>query len=122
MIRSLIGLAAFTYGCRYGLEGAAAGRIVDSLTGMALFLPLIPGLSGAGWRELVATYARSGAVTLATIAPPSALMIWHGWRHDVAILPIGAAVAAGGLCWLVALRLTHHPLWREIERFRGLRR
>ena len=122
VIRSLVGLAAFTYGCRYGLEGAAAGRLVDSLAGMALFLPLIPGLSGAGWRELAAAYARSGAVTLATIAPPAALMVAHDWRHDVAVLPIGAAVAAGGVCWLVALRLTHHPLWREIERFRSSRR
>lgn len=114
VVRAAAGLAAFAYGASFGLVGAALGRVVDPLVGMVLYLPRLRVLAGVPRGGLARTYARNAAVALAATAPAAALMAWWGWSPETPPSALALATAAGGLCWLAALRLLRHPLYAEV--------
>jgi hypothetical protein len=122
VVRSLLGLAAFAYGCRYGLAGAAAGRLVEAAIGMLAFLPRLPGLAGVHGGELARLYLRNALVSAAAIGPGVLLMSATDWNPGVGPLRVAGAVAGGGLLWLATLAMLRHPLYRELQRALASRR
>ena len=120
-LRTVIALGIFAYGCTQGIVGAAVGRLIDPMIGMALYLPHMRRLSGASAGELAVIYVRNLALVVAAlIIPALTLMATRG----VPEVPYGALVLAmmgSGVCWLAALRWMRHPLWDEVERLTRLR-
>lgn len=111
--RSLIGVCAFTVGCFFGIAGAAAGRIFDSITGAYLFIPHMRRLSNAKPGELAGIFHRNMVLTAVAITPSCLLMAWHGWNASVPLGQVGASIVAAAVLWLAALRHQRHPLYDE---------
>ncbi|WP_375402486.1 oligosaccharide flippase family protein [uncultured Sphingomonas sp.] len=116
LVRSVVGLAAFVYGCTFGLTGAALGRVADTVVGAILYVPLLSSLSGAGRRELATVYARALALTAAAVAPAVAVMTHARWEARASAPALGVAVLIGGMLWLCLLRLLGHPLFADVAR------
>ena len=116
MIRSVVGLAAFAIGCTFGLLGAALARLFDALLGVALFVPLLPRLSGAARRELFVIYLRGVMLAAAATAPALGVMIHGGWSPATSLSAIAMAIAGGIALWVVSLRILGHPLFVEMAR------
>jgi O-antigen/teichoic acid export membrane protein len=116
LLRSALGLAAFVIGCTFGLVGAALARVADALVGLALYGPLLPGLSGVRVAALLRVYLVGLALAAAAIAPAAVVMQQSGWSPATPLPAIAAAVAAGMLLWVLALKYLRHPLFEEIVR------
>lgn len=116
-IRAVAGLIGIAVGCRWGLAGAAAGRLADPMVGMLLYIPKMHSLAALEQGDMRLAYVRNAGVTLAAIAPALAVMAAAHWSPAVPVWQSAAAVAAGGLLWLAALRVTRHPLYGEILRW-----
>lgn len=114
LFRSAAALAAFAFGCTFGLMGAAIARVVDALIGTALYAPLLPALSGARVSALLMVYLRGLVLAIAATAPAAGVMIFFDWAPSTPLTPITLAVAAGSALWVVALRYLRHPLYSEI--------
>lgn len=116
-IDTLASVTLLAIGCRWGLAGAAASRLVYAPVWLLLYAGLMHEVVRFDRRALFAVYAKSLAVTLAALAPPALVL-----ARDPAIIgaPLFlAATTAGALCWLVALRLCDHPAWHEIIAITG---
>lgn len=111
--RLSIGLIAFAGGCLVSMTAAALGRLVDVILGCILYFPWLSRLSGAQSSEIVAIYARSGAIAFVTAVPPFALMAATGWDANVSRPLLLASLVAGGVSWGVMLWLFSHPLLGE---------
>jgi O-antigen/teichoic acid export membrane protein len=115
-VRTVIGLAIFAYACTHGIVGAAVGRLIDPVIGMAFYLPQMRRLSGASTRDFLTLYARNAALVAAALLAPALALIWTHGSPGVPYAQLGLAVLASGACWLAALRAMRHPLWGEVDR------
>lgn len=106
---TILSLALLALGCLWGVEGAAASRIVYALAWLLLYFRFMHRLVGFDLGTWLAICARSLAVTLAALAPLS--LVYLFWQEPGLIeLPVLAgAVAMGGLCWFAAMVLVRHP-------------
>ena len=94
---------------------AAIGRLADPLVGLVLYIPRVRRLADLSWGDLGATYARGLAVTVAAVAP-AVLAIAVAGTLILSLQATVAAVAAGGIAWLVTLRILGHPIYGELAR------
>jgi O-antigen/teichoic acid export membrane protein len=118
-IRAVTGLAAFTLGCSFSLVGAAYGRVVESLTGLALYGPSMRDMAGTSPGEISQVYRESALMTVAAIGPSLVVMIAHDWSPRISGTWIGFAVVLGMTLWLAMLRQLDHPLLDEMFRAVG---
>ena len=124
-VRSAVGIAAFAVGCLFGIAGAAAGRVIEALTGYALYHPTVGPLAGMQRGEMGRIFRESAGLTLAAIVPALAVMLWTGWSARLSPVALGGAIGLGGVFWLALLARQDHPLMREMKavlsRVRGRR-
>ena len=109
MRRVLLAIGAYV-----SLEAAAASRFAYSVVWIFIYIGFLHGLVGFRWSGLLANYAKSGAATLAAIAP---LVAIYGFWQGPGELGFGAMLLgtlAGIAAWMATLWLTDHPLTREI--------
>ena len=99
---------------RFGLEAAAAARLVYAAIWFVIYVGLIQRIVGFARRDLWGVYGRSAACTLAACLPVAALT--HGGETLTPVTALGSVVAGGGL-WLASLAGLGHPTWRELGRF-----
>lgn len=111
--RSILGLAAFAFGCMFSMTMAAMGRLVDAIIGCVLYFPWMGRLSGANDKQILETYGRSGAIAAITTLPSLALMMATGWDAHPPLPWLVSSVLASGLCWGVMLWTFSHPLLAE---------
>jgi O-antigen/teichoic acid export membrane protein len=119
LIRNLIDTAAALI-CliclvRFGLEAAAAARLVYAVIWYIIYIGMMRRIVGFAGRALALMYARSAVGTLAACLPVILLV------RDGGLLSLRTAMASilGIALWVVALALTNHPTWREISRALG---
>lgn len=112
-IRSLVGVCAFTIGCLFGITGAAAGRLLDSITGAYLLLPHMQRLSGAEAGELTSVFRRSLALTIVAVLPSTVLMTMYQWSPAVPFGYVGVSILLSAILWFITLSYQRHPLYRE---------
>ena len=98
----------------FGLLAVAISRLVHGLAQIAIYWGMMRAMLGYAPRDLVAIQLRSALATLAAVAPALALYrLWDG-PAQAGAAQIGASALAGGLAWLVALRLLRHSAFAEI--------
>jgi O-antigen/teichoic acid export membrane protein len=101
----LVTLAAF-----HGLDWVAASLFVIGPFQAAVTFAFIRRQLPFAWRDLAVALERSALVVLGTGAAPLAIAWSHGFTPDLSAGAIALAVAGGGAGWLIALRLSRHPL------------
>ncbi len=107
-----IGLLAL--GCQWGVEGAAASRLVYGLCWLLLYTGFMHGLVRFDVRALLGIYARSAAASLAAIAPLAlAYLVWAP-PSQIGLVALGLASSLGVAAWLGALALLRHPALDEM--------
>ncbi|RYF08877.1 MAG: hypothetical protein EOO77_24825, partial [Oxalobacteraceae bacterium] len=117
-IRVIVGTGLFAVGCLYGLEGAAASRIVDAVLALFIYRPYLNSMTETTTRDFLPIYLRSGLATLLAILPASAVVVFYG-----AALPplplMSVAMLLGGGAWLGCLAMLDHPAWQEVRKVMG---
>jgi O-antigen/teichoic acid export membrane protein len=117
-IRVVVGTGLFAIGCFYGLEGAAASRVVDAVLAIFIYRPYLNSMTGTTARDFLPIYLRSGLAMVLAILPASALVAFYG----VALPPLplmGGAMLLGGGAWLACLAMLDHPAWQEVQKAAG---
>jgi O-antigen/teichoic acid export membrane protein len=104
----------------WGLEAAAASRLVYGLFWWVAYAFMLRALISFSWRALFDAYARSLAVSLAAVAPLLAVYWWVAGPADISFLWLAASALAGGLAWLATLFLVRHPARHEVSGFAEL--
>lgn len=112
-IRGVVGLALFLGGCLFGLNWAAAARVLEALLAFALVRPLVQQMTGTRDHDFTPIYLRSLALTAVAVGPAVAVMSWHGWSPLAPLGAVAAAVLGGVLLWAGLLRQMRHPLYDE---------
>lgn len=115
LIRSAIGLAAFTIGSFFSITAAACGRLAEVATGYFLYRPHIDRLAGTEKGELERVFGESLLLTFLAVGPSLGLMMWTGWAANTPPSLIAAAVAVGAIGWLAMLIMRDHPLFAEMR-------
>ncbi|MDE1918468.1 MAG: oligosaccharide flippase family protein [Sphingomonadales bacterium] len=116
MMMSVLLLASF---CRWGLEGAAASRLVYGVGWVMLYARFLHGVIGFDIRRLLTIYAKSALATLAAVAP--LCMVYLFWIPPSLItLPVLIpAVGCGVALWLAMLMLARHPAFGDLTGLAG---
>ena len=112
VVDTIVALVCLGVLVRFGLEAAAAARLVYAVIWYAIYIGMMQRIVGFSGRALAWTYAKSAASTLAACLPAVLLI-----QHDqlLSIRTVVAVVAGAGL-WIVALAVMGHPAWRELRR------
>ncbi len=114
VIRTLLGTVLFVIACFYSLAAVAAARVIEAAFAQWLYRPHIERLTGASRAGFHRVYRRSGAATAVAVLPALAVMSYHRFSPFVPVEQVAAAVAAGGLLWLLTLRRLQHPVYGEL--------
>jgi O-antigen/teichoic acid export membrane protein len=115
LVDTALSLGTLIAGAWWGIEAAAASRLVYVAGWFLLYAGWMHRLVGFSWRKMAAIYLRSAAVTLVTVLP--ALWAIHGWRSGTT-LGFDGLVATGMMCgtaWVAALVLLRHQARCEVE-------
>ncbi len=114
LIDTALSLGLLALGCLWGVEGAAASRLVYGVLWLALYFGFMHRLVGFALGQWLRLYAKSIAATLAALVP---LALTYAFWHDPATITLGPlflAVAMGVLAWGVMLALIRHPVLHEL--------
>ena len=114
MIDTTLSIGLLAIGCLWGVEGAAASRLVYGAGWLALYFGFMHRLVRFDARALGRIYLRSAAATIAAIVPLTLTYLFWAPPATIGLGALFAATLAGGLCWLVALALSRHPALGEI--------
>ncbi|MBX9884661.1 MAG: oligosaccharide flippase family protein [Novosphingobium sp.] len=114
LIDTAMSIALLAIGCAWGVEGAAASRLVYGLAWFALYFRFMQRIVGFDMARLLAIYARSAVATAAALAPLAATYALWLSPAQIGLGALALAAAAGGVLWIVALVLVRHPLREEV--------
>ncbi|WP_292637386.1 oligosaccharide flippase family protein [Novosphingobium sp.] len=106
---TVLSIALLAFGCLWGLEGAAASRLVYGALWLGLYARFIHGLVRFDVRALLHIYARSAAATLAAIAPLTLCYLFWTPPAQLGFAMLLATTIAGVAAWLATLFLLRHP-------------
>ena len=116
-IRTGFGLVLFGAGCMVGLFAASLARMGEALFAVILYRPHVERMTDTKRSDYVEIYSRSAVITAAACGPAFVLMLAYGWSPATPVPLVALAVVLGIGLWLVALKLTGHPLHEEIDRY-----
>lgn len=119
MIDTALSLALLALGCLWGVEGAAASRLVYGLCWLCLYWRFMHGLVRFDIRTMLAIYARSAGATLAAVTPLALSYVLWAPPATIGFPALLAAVIAGGIAWLGALVVLRHPTLAEFGALAG---
>jgi O-antigen/teichoic acid export membrane protein len=94
---------------------AAMSRVGYALVWLPLYMSFVCRMATVSPARLIPIYGKSAAVTVAAVAPMAAAAIVLPGFATLGLFPLAALAATGGLLWLIALRVSHHPLGDEIS-------
>jgi O-antigen/teichoic acid export membrane protein len=98
-----------------GAGGAAASRMGYAVLFVLIYLRFMHRLVGFDMRAFLLGHAKSALASLAAIAPLAAAYRWWAGPSEIGFVALMVSVAAGGLCWLVALTLVRHPVLADLR-------
>lgn len=113
VLDTLASVTLLAAGCVWGVEWAAASRIVYSLVWALIYARFMQELIGFAWRDVFAIYVKSALGAIAAAVPLA--LAYRFWAPASAIGMTAVFIAAGlgVLCWIAALALTRHPALPE---------
>ena len=124
IVRTATGFALFCVGCLFGLTGAAAGRLGESVVSVVLYRPHLDRMTDTSVLDLLRIYFRAGALTLLAILPALSIMLLNHFSEYTSVLQVVSAIGVGMALWLSALILSRHLIFVEaveVIRARSLR-
>lgn len=114
LIDTAVSVLLLALGTHWGVEGAAASRLVYAVFWYALYFRFMHRIVGFDRIGLLLIYLRSGLAALAAVAPLALTYALWAPPATITLAQLGLASLAGGLCWLVALALLRHPVLGEV--------
>lgn len=114
LIDTTLSVVLLAIGCRWGVEGAAASRLVYGAAWYLLYFRFLQRIVGFDVARLVAIYVRSALVTAAALAPLAATYVWWSGPATIGLGALTLCVALGGVAWLATLALVRHPVFDEL--------
>lgn len=118
-VQCCYGVVAFGLGCLFGIAGAAAARVSESLFNIVLYRPHLARMTDTTLRDVLPIFGQGLVLMALAITPAGLVMLAHGWSPDAPLPQVLGGVAAGIACWAVGLRVLDHPLWSEFRRLTG---
>ncbi|MFT3731436.1 MAG: lipopolysaccharide biosynthesis protein [Hyphomicrobium sp.] len=100
----------------YGVHAVAWSFFPQLLYSVALSMFMVRRRIGFKWSELFSSMKRSAIVAIFVAIAPATIAVLSGGTDQIGVPEFIIAGIAGGLCWLLAVRLTNHPIHSEIER------
>lgn len=97
---------------RFGLEAAAAARLVYAFIWYAIYVGMMQRIVGFARKALILVYLKS-AISTSAACLPVMLLVGQGELLSGRML---VAVVMGGALWAVALAMMDHPAWQELRR------
>lgn len=116
MVRAPASLALFAVGCLISLPAAAGMKVVEAFLMGILYRPHMERMTDTRWTDSSAIYGQSLLLTAAAVLPVAAVMTVHGWSSHAPLPAVLAGVGLGVFAWVLALRVTRHPLFDEARR------
>jgi len=118
VVRNVIDTAAsvilLAAGCRWGLNGAAASRLVYAVVWVLLYARLMDDVVRFDRRALMLVYVKSAAASVAALMPLALVYgLWLG-PDAVGVAALGGATMLGAVLWLGCLWATRHPAFGDI--------
>ena len=115
LVESFASVALLALAAPFGLWWVAVSRMAHGLLWIALYAGLMRAMVGFSWRGLLTIWLRSGAATLAALAPTVALFaLWQGPSQS-GFAQLLASAGLGMISWLIALKLLRHPAFDEVS-------
>ena len=109
ILDTVMSISLLAAGCRWGVEGAAASRLVYGVASLILYARFMHQLVQFDAWGLIAIYARSAAATIAAIVPMALVYgLWMGPETITLPVMFGATLAGIGL-WFATLVALAHP-------------
>ncbi len=102
-------------GSHWGLEAAAASRIVYGIVWYALYARFMHSLIGFRWPDLLSIYLKSIIVSAAAVAPLLAGYRFWMTADQMNLVQLFLLCGCGVVTWLAAMLATKHPATREIQ-------
>lgn len=103
----------------YGLVGACWGLVAAALAGSACAHYSLHRNIGLRWSQVSRATLGSVIVSTFTAGPWLACLALQPFDESNYILAGLAGAVASAAAWLIALRSTNHPLWRELQAMRA---
>jgi len=114
IVDTVLSISLLAVGCLWGIEGAAASRLVYGAAWLCLYFGFMHALVRFDRRAMLAIYLKSAVATVAAIAPLALAYAFWAPPATIGFAALLVAVLLGGLCWLVAMAVTRHPAVAEI--------
>ena len=99
----------------FGLAGACWGLVAAAVGGAVCAHLSLHRHIGLRWPQVWDATARSAIVSTVTASPFLAWLLLQSFDESNYILAGSAGTAASVAAWLITLRFTEHPLWRELQ-------
>ena len=116
-MRTAVGTALFASGAALGgLPGAAAGRLGDALFSAFIYRRPIDHMTATRFSDYCPIYLRSLMLGVVAVTPAAVVMLVHHGAATTPLRPLVTAVAGGMIAWVIALKLSDHPLATELQR------
>lgn len=114
IIDTVLSVTLLAIGCLWGVDGAAASRLIYGAAWLCLYFGFMHGLVRFDVRALLAVYAKSALATTAAVVPLGLAYVFWAPPQTITFGALLVAVVLGGLGWLSMLALTRHPALGEI--------
>jgi len=111
---TVLSIALLAVACRWGLQAAAASRLVYAACWVLLYAGFLWRLIGFDVRLLCGIYLRSALATAAALAPLGLTYAWLIGPDRIGVPALMLAVGAGVALWLAALITLKHPAWDDL--------
>ena len=119
VIETIASVLLIAISAPFGLLWVAISRFVHGLIFIVIYAPMMQEMLGFRWRDLAVIYLRSLIATAAAVTPVLvSYTLWHP-ASETGLLQMASMAAAGGVCWLITLRLVGHSLFGEITGMLG---
>jgi O-antigen/teichoic acid export membrane protein len=117
IVQVILSLAVIVWAASLGLRAIALSALLTVPLGLVLWTALVRTHVPFGLTEFGAALRKSLVVLLCSAAGPIAVLIFRDGAPSIWDAALAAVLWAAG--WLLAIRLTRHPLLNELAKARG---
>jgi O-antigen/teichoic acid export membrane protein len=114
LVQTIVSAGLWWFGARYGLYGAAASCFVSVPINVAISVSVVRSQVPFSYGELAGALQKSIVLLGLSAVGPAVALSAAGWRADVSIQTALVAVILCAIAWVCGLRLTGHPLGRDL--------
>lgn len=114
-IRTIVSTSLFAGGCLISLNAAAAARVADAIFAVFLYRGNLNRMTDTRLRDFGHVYLQSALLTALATGPSIIVSLLYRPASAAPIPALFAAVALGGLLWMIGLTAMSHPIAQEVR-------